>query len=194
MAYGHYFPWLFDELAPGFAGEVDDIVIGLEDPVGEPVVAHELPDVLSGVQFGRPWGQEQEREIGWDFQLEGSVPTGLIEEEDAVGAMGDLGGDFIEMPLHGLTVAARQNESSPCAALWTDGSEDIGRLGPLVVGRPGPSSTRRPAAGGLVFLPYAGLILKPQLYRAARRESGTDRCQLGRETFLKASAASSFCA
>jgi hypothetical protein len=122
------------------------------------------------------------------------VPTGLIEEQDAVGAMGDLGGDFLEMPLHGLTVAARQNQGSACAALWTNGSEDIGRLGSLVGGRSGPSSSRRPAAGDLVFLPYAGLILKPQLYRAARRESRPDLCQLGRETFLKASAASSFCA
>ena len=122
------------------------------------------------------------------------MPTGLVEEEDAVGTTGDLTGDFIEMPLHGLTIAARQNEGSPCAAFWTNGSEDIGRLGSLVVGRPGPSSARRPAAGDLVFLPYADLILKPQLYHAARRELGTDLCQLGRETFLKASAASSFCA
>jgi hypothetical protein len=53
------------------------------------------------------------------------VPTGLVEEEDAMGAMDDLGGDFIEMPLHGLTVAARRNGSSPCAALWTNGSEDM---------------------------------------------------------------------
>ncbi len=45
-AYGHDFPRLIDELVPGFAGEIDDIVIGLEDPIGAPVVAHELPDVL----------------------------------------------------------------------------------------------------------------------------------------------------
>ena len=51
-AYGHDFPRLVDELVPGFAGEIDDIVVGLEDPVGQPVVAHELPDVLDRVQFG----------------------------------------------------------------------------------------------------------------------------------------------
>ena len=192
--YGHDFPRLVDELVPGFTGEIDDIVVRLEDPVGQPVVAHELPDVLGRVQFGRSCRQGQECQIGRDLQLVGGVPTGLIEEDDALGAVGDLGGDFLEMPLHSLAVAARQHESSPCAALWTDGSEDIGRLGSLVVGRPGPSSARRPAAGDLVFLPYAGLILKPQLYGTARREPGTDLCQLGRETFLKASTASSFCA
>ena len=49
--YGHDFPRLVDELVPGFTGEIDDIVVRLEDPVGQPVVAHELPDVLGRVQL-----------------------------------------------------------------------------------------------------------------------------------------------
>jgi hypothetical protein len=49
---GHDFPGLFDELVPGKAAVVEDIVVGLEDPVREPVVAQELPDVLDRVQFG----------------------------------------------------------------------------------------------------------------------------------------------
>ena len=31
--YGHDFPRLVDELVPGFTGEIDDIVVRLEDPV-----------------------------------------------------------------------------------------------------------------------------------------------------------------
>ena len=87
--YGHDLPRLGDELVPGLAGEIDDIVVGLEDPVGQPVVAHELPDVLGRVQFGRPWRQGQECQIGRDLQLVGGVPTGLIEEDDALGAVGN---------------------------------------------------------------------------------------------------------
>ena len=49
---GHDFPGLVDELVPGKAAVVEDILVGLEDPVREPVVAHELPDVLDRVQFG----------------------------------------------------------------------------------------------------------------------------------------------
>jgi hypothetical protein len=30
---------------------IEQIVVGLEDPVRKPVVAHELPDVLDGVQL-----------------------------------------------------------------------------------------------------------------------------------------------
>jgi len=31
---------------------VEDVVVGFENPVGEPVVAHELPDVFYRVEFG----------------------------------------------------------------------------------------------------------------------------------------------
>jgi hypothetical protein len=33
---------LLDELVPSVAAVVDDIVVGFEDAVGEPVVAHKL--------------------------------------------------------------------------------------------------------------------------------------------------------
>ena len=33
------------------------IVVGLEYPVGKPVIAHELPYVFDGVQLGRSWWQ-----------------------------------------------------------------------------------------------------------------------------------------
>jgi hypothetical protein len=42
---------LIDEFVPGEAAVIDDIVMGFEDAVGEPVVAHELPDILDRVQF-----------------------------------------------------------------------------------------------------------------------------------------------
>ncbi len=42
-----------DEAAPGLAAEGDDLVVGLENPVGEPIVTYELPDVLDWVKLGR---------------------------------------------------------------------------------------------------------------------------------------------
>ncbi len=48
---GFDLPWPFDELVPSLAAERDDILVGLEDAVREPVFAHELPDILHGVQF-----------------------------------------------------------------------------------------------------------------------------------------------
>ena len=52
VADGHDRPRLLDEPVPGFAAEGEDLVVGLEDPVGEPIVAHELPDVLDRVELG----------------------------------------------------------------------------------------------------------------------------------------------
>ncbi len=49
---GHDFPGLVDEGVPSIAAVVEDILVGFEDPVREPVVAHELPDVLDRVQLG----------------------------------------------------------------------------------------------------------------------------------------------
>jgi hypothetical protein len=49
QADGHDAPGLFDELVPGITAVIDDITLGVEDAVGQPVVADELPDVLNWV-------------------------------------------------------------------------------------------------------------------------------------------------
>ena len=49
---GHDPPGLVYELVPCLAAVVDEIIVRFEDTVGEPVVAHELPDVLDRVEFG----------------------------------------------------------------------------------------------------------------------------------------------
>ena len=88
---GHDFPRLVDELIPGLAAEGDDIVVGFKNPVVEPVAAHELPYVLHGVQFGRSWRQGQEGDVGRDGELVGGMPSGLVEDENGVGARRHLG-------------------------------------------------------------------------------------------------------
>jgi hypothetical protein len=54
------------------------------------------------------------------------MPSGLVDDEDGMSTRRYLGRDFLEMALHGLGVAARQNESRTDAALGTDGAKDIG--------------------------------------------------------------------
>ena len=49
---GHDAPGLGDELVPGIAAVIDDVALGVEDTVGQPVIAHKLPDVLDRVQLG----------------------------------------------------------------------------------------------------------------------------------------------
>ena len=98
------------------------------------------------------------------------------------------------MPLHGLGVAARQDESRADAAFRTDSAEDIGRLGAEIERRSGPTSPARPAPGNLVFLTDPSFVLPPELYPGIGREPGADRRQSGGKVFLKASISGSFCA
>src|SRR5207302_8936370 len=53
QADGHDGARLVDQLVPGVAAVVEDILAGPEYPVGEPVVAYELPDVFGRIEFGR---------------------------------------------------------------------------------------------------------------------------------------------
>ena len=41
---GHGATWLTSGMVPGEATMIEDVVVGFEDAVRQPVVAHELPD------------------------------------------------------------------------------------------------------------------------------------------------------
>ena len=87
---GHDGPRPVGELIPGIGGQGEDVVVGLEDAVREPVLPHVLPDVLSRVEFRRPGRQGHQGNVVRDLERFGGVPAGLIENQDGVGAGGDL--------------------------------------------------------------------------------------------------------
>jgi hypothetical protein len=64
------------------------------------------------------------------------MPPGLIEEENSVSARRDFGCDLIEVKLHSF-VAGRQHEGGTGSAFGADRTEQVGRLGPLIVGGTG---------------------------------------------------------
>lgn len=71
---------LSDKLVPGIAAMVDDLGVGFEDAVGEPVVSHELPDIFHRVEFGAFGRQRDDADIlGHDERI-GYMPPGLIHE------------------------------------------------------------------------------------------------------------------
>ena len=53
---GHDAPGLCDEAVPVVAAVIDDVVVIAEDAVRQPVVAHELPDILHDVELGHLGG------------------------------------------------------------------------------------------------------------------------------------------
>ena len=72
---------MVDELVPSVAAVVDDILVGIEHSVREPIVAHELPDVFLRVQFGAFCGQRDQRDVWRDFEAAGEMPAGLVDEQ-----------------------------------------------------------------------------------------------------------------
>src|SRR5512134_1050098 len=109
-----------------------------------------------------------------------------------MGARRHLGCDFVQMPLHGLGVAAGEDEGGADAAIGTDGAEDVSRLGALIVRRRGAGTLLGPAAGDLVLLSDPGFILPPQFYVGSGRQGGPHLCQRGGKAFLKSSMALPF--
>src|SRR6201998_770820 len=102
---------------------VDDVVEGFEDSVGEPILAHELPDVLLAVELGRARRQRQQRDVARDLQLLRSVTSSLGKDDDGMGARANLAGDLVEMKLHGFAVAEGQNQCRAGSELRAHGTE-----------------------------------------------------------------------
>lgn len=181
----HDAPGLVDDGVPGVTAVVEDVGVGCEDAVAEPVVAHELPEVLDRVESGGARRQRQQGDVGRHSELPGGVPAGLIEQQDGVCAGGDGLGDLGQMQGHRLGGAERHDEAGPGASGRADRPEDVGRGGALVLGRRGARAASGPAAGDRVFLTDPGLVGESDLYwRAA--DGRRDRLQAGAEAFLKA--------
>ena len=191
---GHNSPWLVDELVPCEAAMIENIGVGFEDPVGYPVVAHELPDVFHRVEFGGFRWQRHGGNVGRDFKRLREVPSGLIDDNDGVGSGCDGGRDFPQMKGHGGGVAFGQDQGRSDAPGRADGAEDIGRAGALVAGCRGARSALRPAPRNLVLLADPGFVLEPDLYGCSWRKATPDFRHAGGEVFLNAAIASGSCA
>lgn len=65
---GHDCPGLLGEFVPGTAAMIEDVIVGREDPVGEPVVADKLPDVLDRRQLERSGRKGKRVMFSWIFR------------------------------------------------------------------------------------------------------------------------------
>ena len=123
---GHDFRGLIDEFVPGEAAVIDDIVMGFEDAVGEPVVAHELPDILDRVQFRTSGWQRHEGDIGGHDEFGRAMPPCLIEYQNSMRTRRDVEGDLLKMQVHRFAVATGQYDASPLALGRTYRTKDPG--------------------------------------------------------------------
>ena len=189
---GHDAPRLIDELVPCVAAVVDEIVVGFEDTVGEPVIANELPDVFDRIEFGTFRRQRDDGDVRRHNEARRHVPSSLIDQEHGVGAGRDDLGDLCQMQVHRFGIAGRQYQGGALAIFWADRTEDVGGGGALVAGSAWPGATFRPAAGNFVLLTYASLVRKPYFYLVdVDGFLARDFVQTRGKTFLKSSIAPS---
>ena len=188
-------PRLSFEFVPSVAAVIDEIVGVEKDAVGQPVVAHELPDVLLRVEFGALWRQRHDGDVGGNDELRGEMPAGLIEQQRRMASGGDIGRDCGEVQVHRRRIAPGQDQPDSLALFGADGAENVGRGGALVAWCARPAAASCPAAGDLVLLSDPGFVAEPDLYVAGRDAFVLRDCvQTGGEAFLKSSIASTACA
>ena len=121
----HDVPGLIDELVPCLTTVVDDVVVGCKDAVGEPVVAHELPDVFDRVEFGAFGWQSDDADIRRHLELVGHMPSRLIHQDNSVGTKRDGERYLGEMKRHGFGIAEGQHQPGALAMFRADRAEDI---------------------------------------------------------------------
>ena len=109
------------------------------------------------------------------------MPSGLIHEQNGVSAGLDGKGDLLEVQRHGLGVAGREDKTGRLAERGTDGAEDIGRGGSLILQGKGSRAAFCPASRNFVLLTDARFILEPELEWLAY--GGGDRRQDVRDFF-----------
>lgn len=98
---------LGDQFVPSVTAMIEDLIIGFEDAVGEPIIAHELPDVFDRVEFGTFGWQREDADIVRYDERAGHVPPGLIHEHDGMGTRRHGSGDFGKMQGHRIGIADR---------------------------------------------------------------------------------------
>jgi len=102
------------ELSPGIAAVSDNVVVGSEDAVREPVLAHEELEVLNRFELRRLRRQGRYRDVAGDDEIIGHVPSCLVHVEDGMRIIGHVSGEFRQVLCHrvGITPGHDQRQAS----------------------------------------------------------------------------------
>jgi len=182
-----------DQSVPCLAGCVDHRLVGLEDPVGKPVLPHVLPDVFRRVHLWRSGRQEDQGDVSGNGQVSGRMPAGPVEQEDRVCAAPDIAADLVEMMLHGLGVGMRHHQGRAGASRRTDGAEQIGALIALIGGQAGARTLPCPDPRSSVLLADAAFVLEPDFHLLAPWQPSKMGVQRDGEVFLNMSMTRASC-
>jgi len=179
---------------PGSAARVDDVVIGVEDPVAERVAAQVGPDVLDRVQLRAVGRQVQQGDVAGHAQLVAVlVPAGTVEDEHGVGARCHDSADLGQVQVHHRGVGSRQYQGSTETMRRTDRSKQIRPVVALVAWCRGTRASLGPDPGQRALLADAGFVLPPDLQRLAAGVLRQGRVYEAGEAGLKDACAPASC-
>jgi hypothetical protein len=186
----HDAPGSVNELVPCVTAMVDDVPTVVEDTIGEPIFADELPDVLDRIELGALGGQWHERDVRWHEEFRGEMPSGLVDQDNGMCAGRDGSGNLSEVKVHRVGITFRQHQPGALAVLGAGRTENISRCRALVASSDRPRSAQGPTTGDFILLTDSGFVREPYFYLApidALRAG--DLAQNGRPLFLNPSIA-----
>ncbi len=109
------------EVVPRGASGIDDVVHVVEDGVGQPISAEELPDVFDWVQFGSARWQKDQADVARQPEFGCRMPWCPIEQNDGMGSPSYTTRNLVEVQLHAARADKRECEACGLAPCGTDG-------------------------------------------------------------------------
>jgi hypothetical protein len=113
----------------------------------------------TGLSSGAREGRKDRGDVFGQVELARGVPSGSVEQQHGVGALGDVAGDFVEVKLHhvGVGIGQRAGRSDPAG--WADRAEQIGVVIALIGRLARPRSAPGPLSDEAVLLADPGFVL-----------------------------------
>jgi hypothetical protein len=156
------------------------------DPVRQVPLAQVKPDPFHGIQFRRVGWQPEQRQIGWDNEIQAGMPPGAVKHHHGMLVGGQSCRKTLQELAHRRGGHPWQHQTEIAAGGRFDRGEGVDERVALVDASARPIPAQPPAMTGLTLLAKAGLILEKQRDPIARmrlgggRQSFGERLKLGR--------------
>jgi len=147
-----------------------------QDLVADVVLAQVIPDVFDGVKFRAVGWERQQVECGGNLQGRGGVPTGAIQQHQAM-LVGKAGGGVCQEQGHGLGINPRQDQRAEFSIQGADGGQSVDELPDDLLAEDGAQGPRSPAATLIANTAERGFVLKQQAYPSLGREPSYFSCE-----------------
>ena len=160
------------EGVPGAAASIDNRVVVGEQLQAQKSLSQMQPDPFYWIEFGAVGRQSDQSDGGWDSELFGAVPAGLVQDHDDMDIVGHGLGERLEKDRHGRGVGLGQDEAEGITGLGSHRAEDVGRVKAPITQACGALAFGPPAMTKATFLADPRFILKVQTDRLVRMGLG----------------------